>query len=348
MIKVGISQGDINGIGWEIILKTFSDPTMLELCTPIIFGSNKTCSYHRKALNIEEFNFQIIRDADQAQAKKVNVLNVYDEEVSIELGKATPLGGRYALMALEAATKAVVEKKIDVLVTAPINKHTIQSADFKFAGHTEYLQQKSETGESLMLMCADALRVGLVTGHVPVTVIAQNISTDKIIAKIKLLNKTLITDFGVRKPRIAVLGLNPHAGDGGTLGSEEQNVITPAIVKVKEEGIMVYGPYPADGFFGSGNHLKFDAILAMYHDQGLVPFKALSFGEGVNFTAGLSFVRTSPDHGTGFDIAGKNMASPDSFRKAIYMAIDVFRKRNEYKQIAANPLQVTQLKKERG
>ena len=347
-IRVGISQGDINGIGLEVIIKTFIDPAMEELCTSVVFSSQKTASFHRKALNIEDFSFNIVKDFEQLNPKKPNLLNLYEEEVNIELGKSSQLGGKYAFKSLEAACEALAANKIDVLVTAPINKHNIQSEEFQFKGHTEYLDKKFGNGseEALMLMVSDTLKVGLVTGHIPVEQVAASISIDKIIKKIKTLNRTLIQDFGIRKPRIAVLGLNPHAGDSGTIGNEDLQLIIPAINKAKEENIMAYGPYPADGFFGNSTYLQFDAVLAMYHDQGLIPFKTIAFNNGVNFTAGLPVIRTSPDHGTAYEIAGKNIASEESFRKAIYLAIDIFRKRNEYKQLTANPLKTTPLRKE--
>ena len=349
MIKVGISQGDINGIGWEVIIKTFSDPAMLEICTPIVFSSAKTISFHKKALNSEDFPHQIIRDSDEAIKGKLNVLNLYDEEIQMELGKSTPNGGKYALKSLEAACDAIQNNKIDVLVTAPINKHNIQSDAFKFAGHTDYLQMHFAAGKSaLMLMCSDYLKVGVVTGHIPISQIASAISAEKIIQKLNTLIKTLEEDFQIRKPKIAVLGLNPHAGDNGTIGNEESQIILPAINKMKEENRMVFGPYSADGFFASGTYSKFDAVLAMYHDQGLIPFKTLSFADGVNFTAGLSIIRTSPDHGTAYDLAGKNIADPSSFRKAVYMAIDIFNARNEHEEVSANPLKSNPIKREGG
>jgi 4-hydroxythreonine-4-phosphate dehydrogenase len=348
MIRVGITQGDINGIGWEVIIKTFADPAMAELCTPIIFGSNKTCAFHKKTLaGVEDFNYNIIRDADQAVQRKVNLLNVYEEEIAIELGRSTPLGGAYALKSLEAACDAIQHGKLDVLVTAPINKHNIQSDVFKFPGHTEYLQMRFGA-DALMFMCSDNLKVGVVTGHIPVANISAGISIDKIVSKIRIMNQSLQRDFGIRKPKIAVLGLNPHASDNGTIGAEENVVIIPAIAKAKEENITVFGPYAADGFFGNSTYAKFDGVLAMYHDQGLIPFKALSFNEGVNYTAGLSIIRTSPDHGTAYDIAGQDKASENSFRKAVYTAIDIFRRRNGHDEIFANPLKVSVQKKERG
>lgn len=346
-IIVGISQGDINGIGLEVIIKTFLDPQMLEVCTPVIFGSNKTASFHRKALNIEDFSFNLIKDISEINHKRANIINVYEEDVIIELGAQTEAGGKYALKSLEAAAYALSQNQIDVLVTAPINKENIQSPDFKFPGHTEYLDEKFGTGDSLMFLVSDNLRVAVVTGHIPVTRVAQELTTEKIIKKIQVLNNSLIQDFSVRKPKIAVLGLNPHAGDNGVIGNEEQQIIMPAINKTKEEGMLVYGPYPADGFFGNGTYKNFDAVLAMYHDQGLIPFKTIAFNSGVNFTAGLPIVRTSPDHGTAYDIAGKNMASEESFRRAVYMAIDIYKTRKQYEEITSNPLSISLKKRDR-
>lgn len=343
-IRVGISQGDINGIGLEVIMKTLSEPLLADLCTTVVFSSQKTVAVHRKALGMEEFNFNLARDLDNLHPRRPNLINIYDDEPPVEFGKANPAAGTYALQSLEAACNALQQQKIDVLVTAPINKHTIQSEQFRFAGHTEYLEQKFGGGRSLMLLMSGDLRVGLVSGHVPLQDVAKNISADKIIAKVKLLNKALLEDFGIRRARIAVLGLNPHAGDQGTLGQEEQQIILPAIEKLKEEGLLVFGPYPADGFFGAGTYRQFDAVLAMYHDQGLAPFKALAFHGGVNYTAGLSVIRTSPDHGTGYDMAGKNQASEESFRNALYTAIDAFRTRNNWSVISANPLKPQPLK----
>jgi len=346
-IIVGITQGDINGIGLEVIIKTFLDPQMLEICTPVVFGSNKTAAFHRKALNIEDFSFNQIRNLSEINHKRVNIVNVYDEEVEIELGKQTSNGGKYALKSLEAAAVALFEGKIDVLVTAPINKENIQSPEFKFPGHTEYLEEKFGEGNSLMFLVSDDLRVAVVTGHIPVTRVAQELTTEKILKKIQILHQSLVQDFSIRAPKIAVLGLNPHAGDNGIIGDEEKNIILPAINKAKESNMLVYGPYPADGFFGTETYKKFDAVLAMYHDQGLIPFKTISFNSGVNFTAGLPVVRTSPDHGTAYDIAGKNIASEESFRKAVYTAVDIFKIRKQNKEISANPLKFSFIKKER-
>jgi 4-hydroxythreonine-4-phosphate dehydrogenase len=346
-IIVGISQGDINGIGLEVIIKTFLDPQMLEICTPVLFGSNKTASFHRKALNIEDFSFHQIRNLSEINHKRANIINVYEEEVEVEFGKQTLNGGKYALKSLEAAAAALFEGKIDVLVTAPINKENIQSPDFKFPGHTEYLEEKFGNGSSLMFLVSDDLRVAVVTGHISVIRIVQELTTEKILKKIQTLHQSLVQDFSIRAPKIAVLGLNPHAGDNGVIGDEEKRIIIPAINKAKENNMLVYGPYPADGFFGTETYKKFDAVLAMYHDQGLIPFKTISFNSGVNFTAGLPIVRTSPDHGTAFEIAGKNMASEESFRKAVYMAIDIFKVRQKNKEITSNPLKFSFIKKER-
>ncbi len=346
-IIVGISQGDINGIGLEVIIKTFLDPQMLEICTPVIFGSNKTASFHRKALNIEDFSFNPIRNVSEINHKRANIINIYDEDVIIELGKQTETGGKYALKSLEAAASALAKNEIDVLVTAPINKENIQSPDFKFPGHTEYLEKKFGNGNCLMFLISDTLRVAVVTGHIPFANVAKELTTEKIIQKIQALHTSLIQDFSIRRPKIAVLGLNPHASDNGVIGDEEQRIILPAINKTKEEGMLVYGPYPADGFFGNGAYKNFDAVLAMYHDQGLIPFKTISFNSGVNYTAGLSIIRTSPDHGTAYDIAGKNMASEESFRRAIYLAIDIYKTRKQYADISANPLNITLKKRDR-
>ncbi|MCO4294759.1 4-hydroxythreonine-4-phosphate dehydrogenase PdxA [Solitalea sp. MAHUQ-68] len=343
-IKVGISIGDINGIGIEVILKALLDNRILELCTPIVYGSVKITSFHRKALNIQDFSFNIIQNSDQANPKRANLINCWEEEVKIDMGQQTENGGKYAFKSLEAATADLLAGKIDALVTAPINKHNIQQPGFDFPGHTEYLQEKAGSGESLMFLVSEDLRVGVVTGHIPIKEVADSISVEKILAKLRLMNISLKKDFWVEKPKIAVLGLNPHASDNGLIGDEETNIIMPAIEEARKEKIFAFGPYPADGFFGKGLQNQFDAVLAMYHDQGLVAFKALSFGTGVNFTAGLPVVRTSPDHGTGYDIAGKNQANEASFRRAIYMAVDVVRKRWETAELLENPLKVGQLK----
>lgn len=345
-VKIGISQGDVNGIGLEVILKTLMEPTICEICTPVLFSSQKTVSYYRKVLGLEELNFNPIRDFSQFNNKKVNVFICYEEEVNIEMGKTSDIGGKYALISLEKATEALLNKQVDVLVTGPIHKHNIQSPEFNFPGHTEYLGAKLG-GEPLMLLCSDDLKVAVVTGHVPVKDVAQKITIDKVYNKINQLHKSLVQDFGVRKPKIAVLGLNPHAGDNGVIGNEDKDSILPAVQKASHENKLVYGPYSADGFFGNGTYKQFDAVLAMYHDQGLIPFKSISFGNGVNYTAGLQYVRTSPDHGTGYDIAGKNLANEESFKKALYTAIDIFKNRKLHAEINENPLAHTTIKKER-
>ena len=345
-IVVGISQGDLNGIGLEIILKTLAEPGISEICVPVLFSSQKTVSYFRKMLSMDEFNFNPLRDFSQLNTKKPNVFICYEEEVTIEMGKATTLSGKYAKLSLEAATLALFEKKIDVLITAPINKHSMQEAGFNYPGHTEYLGDKLG-GKPIMLLCANDLRVAVVTGHVPLKNISEKITIENVLEKINQLHASLVKDFGIRKPKIAVLGLNPHAGENGAIGDEEKKMIIPAIEKAKEN-MLVFGPYSADGFFGKNMQSQFDGVLAMYHDQGLIPFKTLAFGHGVNFTAGLDFVRTSPDHGTAYDIAGKQIADESSFREALYTAIDIYRRRELLEEISKKPLAFSPIKKERG
>lgn len=338
-IRVGISCGDINGIGMEIIIKTLADPLFQQSFTTVVYGSGKIAGYYRKNMGLNDFSFNIINSAEEIKAKKANLINLWNEEVIVNMGQSTETGGKYALRSLEAATKDLAAGKIDVLVTAPINKHNIQTDRFRFPGHTEYLAQMANVNEALMFLVSDDLRIGVVTGHIPISQVAQNITKDKIVRMAKIMNQSLIRDFGIRKPKIAVLGLNPHAGDQGLIGDEDKNIIEPAVSALKNEGILAMGPYPADGFFGAGNFKNFDGILAMYHDQGLVPFKTLSFGSGVNFTAGLPIVRTSPDHGTAYDQVGKGTADESSFRNAIYLATDIYLNRKFLKEITANPLQ---------
>ena len=337
-IKIGITQGDINGIGYEVIIKALQDNRITEFCTPIVYGSPKIAAYHRKALNIDNFSFNTIRRVDDANPKRSNIINCNDDSVRVELGKMTPEAGFAAFQALEEATKDLLNEKIDVIITAPINKSNIQSKQFNFPGHTEYFEENAGEGEALMLMVGEKLRVGVVTGHMPLKKVPESLTSELIYGKIKVLNQTLQQDFAIRKPKIAVLGLNPHAGDNGLLGKEEQEIIIPAIEKARKEGIMALGPYPSDGLFGSPSLKEFDAILAMFHDQGLTPFKALEFHQGVNFTAGLPFVRTSPDHGTAYEIAGKNLANPESMRRAIYLAIDIYRNRTTYLELKAQAM----------
>ena len=337
-IVIGITQGDVNGIGYEIIIKTLLDNRIFELCTPIVYGSPKLAAYHRKALNIDNFSLNIIKHPSEANHKRANIINCTDENIRVELGKSTRMAGEAAFSSLERATEDLRRGDIDALVTAPINKHNIHSEKFEFPGHTEYLENKFSKKSSLMLMVSDVLRVGVVVGHQPLANVASLITKETIINKLNLLNTCLKEDFGIRKPRIAVFGLNPHAGDNGIIGNEETEIIGPAIAEVKKSGIVAMGPFPADGFFGSGNVKKFDAILAMYHDQGMAPFKAISFESGVNYTAGLSVIRTSPAHGTAYELAGKGTASDTSFRQALYLAIDTFKNRKEFKELNENPL----------
>jgi 4-hydroxythreonine-4-phosphate dehydrogenase len=337
-IILGITQGDINGISYEVIMKALADNRIFDLCTLVVYGSPKVAAYHRKALDLENFNFNAIRTVDEALSKRANIINCIDDSARVELGKSTPYAGEASLQALEFAVKDLTEGKIDVIVTGPINKANIKSDRFNFSGHTEFFETRFKSDGVLMLMVNNLMRIGVVTSHVPLAKVNEYIMHDTILNKLRILNKSLLTDFALRRPRIAVLGLNPHAGDGGLIGDEEINEIIPAIKASQEEGILAFGPFPADGFFGAGTFAKYDGILAMFHDQGLIPFKALTTEGGVNFTAGLPIVRTSPAHGTAFDIAGKNEASPDSFRQAIYLGCDIFRNRLQYKEISANPL----------
>ncbi|HNT93994.1 MAG: 4-hydroxythreonine-4-phosphate dehydrogenase PdxA [Bacteroidales bacterium] len=338
-IIAGITQGDINGIGYEIIMKALSDTAVTDLCVPVVYGSPKVAAYHRKVLNINNFNFYNIRSAAEANPKKVNLVNCLGDDVRVELGKSTPEGGQASLAALESAVADLADGKIDVLVTAPIDKHNIQSDSFRFTGHTDYLKSKIGSHEVLMLMISESMKIGFATEHLPLREVAGAITMNSLLGKIRLLNRSLLQDFAIRGPKIGVLSLNPHAGDGGLLGNEEKDIIIPAITRANEEGILAFGPYSSDGFFGSGAFSRFDAILAMYHDQGMGAFKALAFDTGVNFTAGLPVIRTSPVHGTAFDITGKNEASGNSMRQAIYSAVDIYRNREMYEEITRNPLQ---------
>lgn len=337
-IIVGISLGDSNGVGIEVVLKTFQDKRMLEFCTPVLFGATKVVSYHKKALNLEN-NIYGIHSLDKISHGKINLLNIIKEEVPINLGTATKESGNFALQSFSNAVKALKDNTIDVLVTAPINKENIQSDEFSFPGHTEYLEEKLD-GKSLMILMTDTLRIGLVTGHIPISQVAETISADLIKEKVATMYQSLKQDFGISKPKIAILGLNPHCGDKGVIGKEDDEIIKPTIAEIKETGKLVFGPYASDGFFGSRTYKQFDGVLAMYHDQGLAPFKALSFGNGVNFTAGLSRVRTSPDHGTGFDIAGKKTANEGSFKEALFTAIKIYANRNQHKILTKNALKI--------
>ncbi|WP_353777167.1 4-hydroxythreonine-4-phosphate dehydrogenase PdxA [Winogradskyella sp. 3972H.M.0a.05] len=337
-IRVGISIGDLNGIGSEIIIKTFEDPRMLDFCTPIIFASQQSMSFFKKHFN-SKINFHFANSINQIKHSKVNVVNSWKGNVNIKFGVEDKKIGEFAIKSLETAVKALKSNAIDALVTAPINKHNIQSETFKFPGHTDYLAEQLG-GQSLMFMITENLRVGLLTDHVPVKDVSGHIDEALIISKVNTVHETLKKDFKIAKPKIALLGINPHAGDNGVIGKEDDDIIRPTLLKLKEEGKLVFGPYSADSFFGSNSYKNFDAILAAYHDQGLIPFKTISFGEGVNFTAGLSKVRTSPDHGTAYEIAGKNKADETSFKEAVFKAIQIFRNRNEYEIYASNPLKV--------
>ncbi len=338
LIKIGISIGDINGVGLEVILKTLNNPDVMKICTPIIYCSSKVVSYHKNIVGLEKLHFQSNKSAERVHTGKINIVNCWQDNVNITLGRQTEESGKYAKISLEAATADLKNGLIDAIVTAPINKKAMQEAGFQHPGHTEFFTKEFNTKQSLMLMVNDELRIGLVTNHLPVSQVAENITKNQILTKLRILEKTLKVDFGIDRPTIALLGLNPHAGDGGAIGEEEAKVIRPLIIEAKKKGMMIMGPYPADGFFGSTQYQKFDGILAMYHDQGLIPFKTLSFGKGVNYTAGLPIVRTSPDHGTAYDIAGKNEADPSSFRRAMFLAIDIVRNRRQHAEDHANPL----------
>jgi len=334
---LGISIGDLNGIGTELAIKTFSDNRLLEICTPILFASNKLINFYRKSIPESTFNYQHIKDLSRPFHKQVNLYNCWEEEVAINPGQLTDAGGAYAVKSLVAAAEALKERKIDGLITAPMHKKNMQTTDFSFTGHTPYLRQLFGVKDVLMLMSSENFRVGLVTEHVPVSEIARNITREAILSKLNILKESLMRDFGIDKPRIAVLGLNPHAGDEGLIGREEEDIIKPAIKDAKHN-MLVYGPYSADAFFARNQQQKFDAVLAMYHDQGLIPFKSLAYGEGINYTAGLPAVRTSPDHGTAFDIAGKNRADTGSFLASVYGCLDIVGKRREFIENHKNPL----------
>lgn len=337
-MKIGITIGDINGIGPEIIIKALSDPRILKSFTPVVYGSYKVLSYHKNINKDSNINFHSVNSGKQAVANKINLVNCWDDNVNVTLGSATVDGGKCAYLALDKALQDIQAKDIDALVTAPINKHAMQMADFPYPGHTEYLTASDKAPQSLMLLMSEALKVALVTNHIPVSEVSKAITKDLILEKLRILHKTLIEDFDIERPVISVLGLNPHASDDSVIGNEEEKIIRPAIIEAKKQGIIAMGPYPADGFFGSSLWKKSDAVLAMYHDQGLIPFKALSFGNGTNFTAGLSFVRTSPDHGTAYDIAGSNTADESSFIHGLYAAIDIVNNRTSYFSDRSNAL----------
>lgn len=344
-VIVGISVGDLNGIGGEVILKAFEDSRMLEFCTPVIFANVKVMSFIKKSMELA-CNFHGIDDISQVVVGKMNVLNIWKEPVAIEFGKNDDTIGKYAVKSFTDAVAALKQGQIDVLVTAPINKYNIQSEDFKFPGHTDYLDEQLE-GDALMLMVQDNLRIGLLTDHIPVNEVSAHLTEELIRKKIMTVNKSLKQDFGIGKPKIAVLGVNPHSGDNGVIGKEDDQVVKPALKKLFEEGVLVFGPFSADSFFGSGQYEKYDAIIAAYHDQGLIPFKTLSFGNGVNYTAGLEAIRTSPDHGTAYEIAGKGTADFNSFREAVYLALEIYQNRGVYKEITKNPLKIREKQEEK-
>lgn len=345
-IRIGISLGDPNGIGPEVVLRTLEDQRIAEFITPVIFGSSKVINFYRKQLNLQEFNTHLIQDPAQVVPHKINLVNCIREEFFVKPGEANEEGGTFALQSLNAALDAWKAGQVHALVTAPLNKNTVKPEGESFSGHTEYLEKRAE-GKSLMILASERFRVGLVTGHVPLQEVAKQVTKERILDKLQLLEKSLKVDFGIRKPRIAVLGLNPHAGDGGLLGKEEEEIIAPAVKVAFDKGSLVYGPFPSDGFFGKGLQYQFDAVLAMYHDQGLIPFKAMAFEEGVNFTAGLNLVRTSPDHGTAYDLAGKGEADLNSFRAALFMAKDIYAMRTGNLELLKNPLPFQQFKRDR-
>lgn len=343
-INIGISIGDINGIGLEVVLKTLAHEQVLKMCTPIIYGSSKVVSYHKNIAKLDQLRFSTFRADERLKNGRIYVVNCWDDEVSINLGQITEDGGKYATLSLSAAVEDLSKGLIDGLVTAPINKEAMKLSGFPYPGHTEFLTDKLGEKNNLMTMVQGDLRIALVTNHEPIEQVKPGITKERIKEKLKIFEQSLIRDFGIEKPSIAIMGLNPHAGDGGAIGKEEEDIIRPLIIEAKKKGKLFFGPYSADGFFGSGNYKKFDGILAMYHDQGLIPFKLLSFGNGVNYTAGLPFVRTSPDHGTGHDIAGKNLADPGSFKQALFQAIDLIRNRADYKANRENAMTVSSKK----
>ena len=343
-IRIGITQGDINGIGCEVILKSLSDSRMLELFTPVLYSSAKVVAYYRKALSLNNLNTHAVRSVEEAHEDRINVVNCLTDEIRVEMGKSTQQGGEAALASLKAAVADIKSGLLDALVTAPINKYNIQSEQFHFAGHTEYFQSEFGSGKALMLMVSHSLRMGILTGHAPLAQVPSLVTQDKIVSTLRLINRTMLEDFNINRPRIAVLSLNPHAGDNGLLGAEEQTAIIPAIEKAKNEGVLAFGPFPSDGFFGSDSYRKFDVVLAMYHDQGMTAFKTLCFEDGVNYTAGLPIVRTSPAHGTAYDLVGKDTASPESFRQALYTACDIANNRQQYRSLKAHAMKDVEIK----
>jgi 4-hydroxythreonine-4-phosphate dehydrogenase len=336
-VRLGITHGDFNGISYEVIIKSLEDSRILELFTPVIYGLSRVMSYNRKNLNLDTFSFNTVKNAVSIRNDKINLININENDIKIEYGKSDSVAGKCAHTALDRAVADLQNSKIDAVVTAPINKENIQSPDFNFPGHTEYFAHKFDTKNYLMLMVSDNLRIGTVTGHVPLKDVPSLLTEELITNKIAVLENSLKVDFGIDRPKIAVLGLNPHAGENGNIGTEENDIVSPALISAKKKGILAFGPFPADGFFAT-EYTKYDAILAMYHDQGLIPFKTLAFNTGVNYTAGLPYVRTSPAHGTAYDMAGKNMASPDSIRSAMYLAAEIYKNRGDFKERNKNPL----------
>ena len=340
-LVVGITQGDGNGIGYEVIIKALADERVLDMCTPVIYGSSKIFGFYKKQIhNIEQINTNVITSAKDVHQKRVNIVNCLPDNVFVEPGQATPESAKSAMISLQRAVQDIKDGHIDVLITAPINKRAMASEGFGYTGHTEYLEKEFGVEEVEMIMVCDRMKVGVVTGHIPLKDVCSSLTTEKILRKLHIMRDSLRKDFGIDAPKIAVLGLNPHCGDGGLLGDEEQQIILPAVQAANEEGILAFGPYSPDGFFGLGNYSKFDAVLAMYHDQGLTPFKAVAFEEGVNYTAGLPVVRTSPDHGTAYEMAGRDKADPRSMKAAIYAAIDIWNKREEYKELIAGRMTI--------
>ncbi len=339
-IRLAITHGDINGVSYEVIIKTFSDNRMLDFCTPILYGSSKVLSYYKKLIPQQqgpEFAYNAVHDAGEAVVKRFNVLNLTPDEVKIDMGKSTEVAGQLARQSLEMACQDLKDGKVDVVVTAPINKKNIQSAEFDFPGHTEYFSDRFEA-DSLMMMVCDKIRIGIMTNHLPLQAVPAAVTRELLLEKIQLMYASLRRDFGITMPKIAVLALDPHAGDNGVIGTQDLQVVKPAIDEAQQNGILAYGPFPSDGFFGSSEFNKYDGVLALYHDQGLIPFKLMSFTDGVNFTAGLPIVRTSPAHGTAYPLAGKGMANEQSFRSAVYLACNIFRNRLEYDELTADSL----------
>ncbi len=340
-LVVGITQGDGNGIGYEVIIKALADERIFDFCTPVIYGSSKIFGFYRKQIhNLDQINTNVITSAKDVHPRRVNIINCLPENIYVEPGQPTAESAKSAMTSLEWAVNDIKNGNIDVLVTAPINKRAMVNEGFGYTGHTEYLESEFGVDDVAMIMVSDTLRVAVVTGHIPLKDVVNSLSTEKILGKLRIVKASLQRDFGIPAPKIAVLGLNPHCGDGGLLGDEEQQIILPAVIAANDEGILAFGPYSPDGFFAMGNYDKFDAVLAMYHDQGLMPFKALAFEQGVNYTAGLPIVRTSPDHGTGYEMAGRDLADPRSMISSIYTAIDIYRKREEYDILQENKMDI--------